>query len=523
MNSSRKNTFDAVMPLLPRRQALAWLGALAGASMSVPAWAQAAVKRGGTLRIASSSNPSSLDPATGGSGYDHGYLWTLYDTLVDWDYDTLRTRPGMAEYRFSDPKTLVLTLKPGITFHDGTPCDAAAVKFNLDRNRQDQRSNIKAELTAVESVDVTGPLQVTLKLKTPDVTIPAVLSDRAGMMVSPKAVQAQGKDFDRNPVGAGPWKFVSWADNQKMAVTRNDKYWRPGLPHMDGIEFSIITDQATALRSVTAGQNDFTYGLSARYKPLIERAKELTLITAPTLFVYQLYLNWSRGPLANAKIRQAMNLAIDRKAFIAAGMGGLGEVAGMQLPSAHWAYDKEVAGMYPHDPERARKLVAEAGLGSSVEITFAGWNDQDSLRRNEIVMEQLGKVGIRCKLTTGTVPEVSGQFFGNEKKFDAMLSAWTGRPDPSMTYALMYSKDAYYNGGRADTTPEIDALLLASREKSSTEDRRAVFSKLQRLIMEGAYSVPLAFQFEVAAQGPKIKGFKPNLLGKPKFIDIQQA
>ena len=523
MSHDPQARFEFVSTPMQRRQALAWFGALAGAFISMPSWAQDAIKRGGTLRIAAGANPSSLDPATGGSGYDHSYLWTLYDTLVDWDYETLRTRPGMAEFRFTNPKTLVLDIKPGITFHDGTPCDAAAVKFNLDRNRQDQRSNVKADLASVDAVEVTGPLQITMKLKTPDVAIPAVLSDRAGMMVSPKAVQALGNELDRKPVGAGPWKFVSWADNQKVVVTRNDTYWRKGLPYMDGIEFSIITDQATALRSVTAGQNDFVFALSARYKPLIERDKKLTLITAPTLYVYQLYLSWSRGPLANAKIRQAMNFAIDRKAFIAAGMGGVGEAAGMQLPSAHWAYDKSVAELYPHDPERARKLVAESGLGNSVELTFGGYNDQDALRRNEIIMEQLGKVGIRCKFTTGTVPEISGQFFGSEKKFDALLSAWTGRPDPSMTYALMYAKDAYYNAGRTEATPEISALLVDSREKSSMDARRAVFSKLQRLIMEGAFSVPIAFQFEVAAQGPKIAGFRPNLLGKPKFIDIHQA
>jgi peptide/nickel transport system permease protein/peptide/nickel transport system substrate-binding protein len=152
-----------------------------------------------------------------------------------------------------------------------------------------------------------------------------------------------------------------------------------------------------------------------------------------------------------------------------------------------------------------------------------GYNDQDNVRRNEIVMEQLGKIGIRCKFTTGTIPEISGQFFGNEKKFDALLSAWTGRPDPSMTYALMYAKDAYYNAGRAEVSPEVSALLVESRQKSSLEERRAVFSKLQRLVMEGAYSAPLGFQFEVAAAGPKIKGFKPNLLGKPKFTEISQA
>jgi peptide/nickel transport system permease protein/peptide/nickel transport system substrate-binding protein len=167
--------------------------------------------------------------------------------------------------------------------------------------------------------------------------------------------------------------------------------------------------------------------------------------------------------------------------------------------------------------------MTESGLGSNIEITVGGFSDQDNVRRNEIVMEQLGKIGIRCKFTTGTVPEIAGQFFGNEKKFDTLLSPWTGRPDPSMTYALMYGKDSYFNAGRTEISPEITALLAESRQKSSLDERRAVFSKLQRLIMDGAYSAPLAFQFEVAATGPKIKGFKPNLLGKPKFTEISQA
>lgn len=519
MNQFENSAIDALMPEMPRRQMLAWLGGLACTAAAIPAWAQPAAKKGGVLRIASQSNPSSLDPATGGSGYDHTYLWTIYDTLVEWDFESLRTRPGMAEFLFSDQKTLVLNIKPGITFHDGTPCDAAAVKFNLDRNRQDARSNVKSDLSTIESVNVTGPLQVTVKLKAADVTLPAVLSDRAGMMVSPKAVQALGKDHDRMPVGTGPWKFVSWADNQKVVVTRNEKYWRSGLPNLDGIEFSIISDNATALRTVTAGQNDLIYGLSARYKPLIERAKDLSLITSPTLYVHQIYFNWSRGPLSNPKLRQAINFAIDRKSFISAGMGGVGEVAGMYLPSVHWAFDKSVSELYPHDPQRARKLLAESGLGSNVEITIGGWNDQDALRRNEIVMEQLGKVGIRCKFSVATVPEVSGQFFGNEKKFDAMLSAWTGRPDPTMTYLALFSKDSYYNAGRTEASSEIGALLLESREKFSQNERQAVFSKLQRLIMEGAYSAPLAFQYDVIGFGPKVKGFKPNLLGKPKLLE----
>ena len=153
-------------------------------------------------------------PATGGAGSDHTILWTMYDTLEEWDYDTLKPKPGLAKWSYPNPKTMILDITKDIKFHDGTPLDAEAVKFNIERNRQDQRSNVKADLTSVEAVEVTGPLQVTLRLKNPDTALPAILSDRAGMMVSPTNIKALGNDTNRKPVGAGPWKFVSWASSR---------------------------------------------------------------------------------------------------------------------------------------------------------------------------------------------------------------------------------------------------------------------------------------------------------------------
>ena len=508
---------------LNRRDLLALAGGVALASASgMSAFAQAAAKKGGVLRIASPANPSSLDPTTGGAGSDHTLLWTMYDTLVEWDYDTLKPKPGLAKWKYADPKTLVLDITKDVKFHDGTPLDAEAVKFNLERNRSDQRSNIKADLTSVESVEVTGPLQVTLKLKNPDTALPAILSDRAGMMVSPTNIKALGNDTNRKPVGAGPWKFVSWADNQSIVVTRNEHYWKPGRPYLDGIEFSIIPELATGLRSVVAGENDMAFSLPARLKPVIDRAKNLQTVTGPTLYCIQLYFNYGRAPLNNVKVRQAINFAIDRNAFVKATMNGLGEPATMTLPSTHWAYDKSVSTLYPHNPDKARKLLAEAGFKDGVDLTIGGYMDQDSVRRSEVLQAQLGQAGIRLKFTRGTIAEISAQFFATEKKFDVLLSAWTGRPDPSMTYALGFDKGAYYNASR-EADPELVKLIQQSRESEDLTERAAVFAKIQRFTMENALSAPLAFQYELDALGAKVKGYKPNLLGKPKYENISLA
>ena len=302
------------MTEITRREAIALTtGALAAAGFGGRAQAQGTPKRGGTLRISAPANPSSLDPATGGAGSDHAFLFTMYDTLTEWDFETLKPKPGLAEsWKFSDPTTLVLNIRPGITFHDGTPLDAEAVKFNLERNKSDQKSNIKADLASLASVEVTGPLQVTLKLGAPDAALPGILSDRAGMMVSPTALKAaEGGTVARKPVGAGAYAFVSWADGEKIVVKRNEKYWKANRPYPDGIEFSIIPELTTGARSVTAGQNDLIYQLPPRQKAIIERASSIKVFNGPTLYVFQIFLNWAKPPFDNVKVRQAFNFAID--------------------------------------------------------------------------------------------------------------------------------------------------------------------------------------------------------------------
>jgi peptide/nickel transport system permease protein/peptide/nickel transport system substrate-binding protein len=222
-------------------------------------------------------------------------------------------------------------------------------------------------------------------------------------------------------------------------------------------------------------------------------------------------------------VRQAINFALDREAFVKSALSGIGEPATMNMPISHWAYDKSVSTMYPHDPARARKLLEEAGFKNGLELTVGGYTDQDSVRRGEIVMEQLAKVGIRLKFINGSIPEISAQFFGNEKKFDALLSAWTGRPDPSMTYGLMYAKDAYFNAGRVEVSAELSNLLVESRASDNIDTRKAVFAKIQRIVMEQALVAPLAFQYEMDAVSSKLHGFKPNLLGKPKYEFISMG
>ena len=262
-------------------------------------------QRGGVLKVSQYANPSSLDPTTGRSGGDHPMLWPIFDTLVDFDFATLDPKPGLAEsWEYRDPTTLVLDIRKDVLFHDGTACDAQAVKANFDYMLTNPRSTVKADVVSIKSAEVEGPLRVVLHLKEPDTSLPLVLTDRAGMMSSPTAFKALGADYDRKPVGAGAYVFVQWDDADKLVLKRNERYWREGLPNLDGIEFKVMTDSNTGLRAVLAGQNDFVYRVSPQQAPLIKRSPTFGFVTNPTLYVQMIYLNASRPPLDNKLLRR---------------------------------------------------------------------------------------------------------------------------------------------------------------------------------------------------------------------------
>jgi peptide/nickel transport system substrate-binding protein len=508
---------------ITRRNAIALMsGAAAATTLGMPALAQGTPKRGGTLRVSAFTNPSSLDPATGGAGSDHTFLYTMYDSLTEWDFETLKPKPGLAEsWSFTDPTTLVLNIRQGVTFHDGTKLDAEAVKFNLDRAKTEPKSNIKADVATVASVEVTGPMQVTMKLSTPDAAMPAILSDRAGMMVSPTAAKAAGAaGLNRTPVGTGAYAFVSWADGERIVTKRNEKYWKPNRPYMDAIEFAIIPELTTGARSVSAGQNDLIYQLPPRQKVIMERSPNLKVVTGPTLYVFQIFFNWGKPPFDDVRVRKAFNFAVDREALVKASLAGLAEAGAINLPKAHWAYDKTAAELYPYDVAKAKQLLSEAGWKDGTVIELSAYPDQDSVQRQEILIEQLRKAGMTLKFNTAPVAEAAATFFGPEKKNSGLLAAWTGRPDPSQTYSLMFTKDAYFNAARAPVPPELDQALKDSRATEDVEKRKEAFQRVQRIVMENALVCPLAFQFELVAMNKKVQGYKTNLLGKPKYDDV---
>ena len=168
----------------------------------------------------------------------------------------------------------------------------------------------------------------------------------------------------------------------------------------------------------------------------------------------------------------------------------------------------------------AKKLIAEAGFKDGMDMNLVGFSDQSSTQRQEVLIEQFRKAGIRLKFSNGTVSETTTNYFGPEKRGDAYLAGWTGRPDPSLTYSLLYLKEAYYNTAHIDPPAELTQAINDSRKYEEIDKRKEAFARVQKLAMENALWAPIAFSLELDAMSQKVKGYKPNLLGKPKFEDV---
>ena len=516
----------AAFGTLHRRRLLQGAGAFAALPLlspvlTGPAGAQGTPRKGGILKVSAPFNPSSLDPVTGGAGSDHMVLYPIFDTLVDFEPATLAAKPGLAtEWSFPDPKTLVMTLRQGVRFHDGEPFDANAVKANLDRARSDPRSAVKGDLASVASVEVVEPFKVALTLSRPDTALPLILADRAGMMSSPKAVEAKGRQYDREPVGTGPFRFERWHDNDVVVLVKNPDYWKPGLPHLDGITFRVITDLNTGLRSVMAGENHVAYRLNPQQKLVADRMKEkLVVSSTPTIADYHLVFNYGRKPLNDVRVRQAINHAIDRDAFNRAALLGLGVPAQTMLPPGYWAHDESLNDFYRHDPDKARALLAEAGYKDGVDIKFFGYSDQASQQRHEIIIEHLRKSGIRAQMTVGSSGDMYQRFM-IQGEGDMLLALWTGRPDPSQPFLLVYGENGFNNSGKVPPPPEMVAAQNDAQSVSDPDERKKAFSRLERAALEHALSCELAFVPGIEVFTPNVKGYQPNLLGKPKLGEL---
>jgi len=445
-----------------------------------------------------------LDPQEpqNNSSFAQGVLMAVYDSLVRLDASG-EPKPGLAtSWRYNEDLTeFTLTLRHGVIFHDGTPFNAAAVAKNFERSMAlgPKAGGATIEtMTQVAAVEVVSDDTIRLKLKAPSGQMPYLLGGQAGMMISPAVLTEGAFGAGLKPVGTGPYRVRSFESNVRTQMQRNDGYWEGVEGRPAGFDHNFVSDARARLNALRSGQANLVL-IEARQIPEAKDAGFAVQINEKNS-TWEIGLNFSHETVGKLKLRQAMMYAIDREALAdALGYGASKPSAQLFATSSPW-YDPELEKMYPYDPDKARKLVAEAGYPKGVDINWLLLNTNEYRQMAEAVQAMLAEVGIRVKFDAVDVSQYTLFRRPPPGRGDVLMVRWGGRPDPLQTFQEVVGSKANPWG---PPVPEIDTLIDQARAMPPSDPQRAaVFHRLSRTVTEQVAHVTLMTRSNVYAYKP---------------------
>ncbi|TPE53094.1 ABC transporter substrate-binding protein [Amaricoccus solimangrovi] len=496
--------------------ASAVLSALAAAA---PALAQTPPN---VLVVGQIAEPKSLDPHAATASNDFRILVNLYDGLVRYRPGTLEVEPALAEsWEISDDaKTYTFHLRDGVTFHDGSAFDAEAVKFNFDRMlREDHPYHdtgpfpLAFFFSSVAEVTVVDPLTVQFRLSEPYAPLLSNLAYPTGLIVSPAAVKEYGKDFGRHPSGTGPFRFEEWQANNRVVVSRNEDYW-DGAPKLEAAIFRPITDANTRLAEMMSGGLDVMVEVPPDGLAQFRDDPNVKVYEQAGPHLWFLILNTKEGPFASKAARQAVNYAVDKQGLVANVLQGTADVAAGPIPPAFaFAHDPGVE-PYPHDPEKAKALLAEAGYDGS-EVTFyvadGGSGMLDPVAMGTAIQADLKAVGMPAKIETYEWNTFLGKVNGGlEGQADMAEMAWMTNDPDTLPYLALRSEAMPAEGGFNSgyySNPEVDRLLAEARRATDQEARGALYRQVDRIVHDDAPWLFVANWKQSAVTSAAVEGF----------------
>ena len=485
------------------------------------AQAQPAPQYGGTLNVAMPDDAKSLDPTFQINFTERQPEYLIFNTLVGLKPDFGIT-PELAEsWDLSDNgRRLTLHLRDGVLFHDGTKLDAGAVRWNLLR-RLDPKVNSpsRGQLSElIAGIEAPDPRTVTIALKGPAPSLLGMLAQREGFIMSPSAVEKYGDTFGTHPVGSGPFIFREWITGSRIVLEKNPAYWDKGKPYLDRIVFLQTQNPAVGVPRLMTKELDFIAALSPNDARPLEKRAGIKLERSPGNRWMSLQVRYDRAPFDDARFRQAIAHAVNRKRMVEIVMNGKADVAEGSTPPGLWWFDPALKS-YPYDPARARALLTEAGL-QNAEVAISTQPVALYQQVSQLVQEDLRAVGIKVTIQPVSVSEWYPQLIAGNINF--LPVRWTQRPDPDglLTY-LFHSKSAA-NTSRYKN-PQVDTLLDRARETFDQDQRKAMYFEAQRLMTQDLPFIPLFFSVEFAAMRDDIHNYVwiPDEI--PRFRDVWKS
>ncbi|MBN9607519.1 MAG: hypothetical protein J0G30_12995 [Actinomycetales bacterium] len=480
--------------------------------------ATAAPDPDGSLTFGYFEPATSLDPQQGTSSQDIPWLLPVYASLLSYAADG-SVAPGLAESWELSDDSLTLTLREGLTFHDGTALDADAVVANMDRAMTLETSTVKGDLSSVASVEASDDLTVVLSLSAPDAALPAKLADRAGMMISPAAFD-DGTNLAIDPIGAGPWQLVEYSPGDHLTVERFDHYYDPESVLLSSLTIRLIEDDDTRLSAVRAGEVDVAQ-ISAAQVQLAGTDPSLEVRTDPALAVDHLGMNISIAPFDDPLVREAINYAIDREALYEGIYRGTGTIAWQPFPPGYFGNDPSLENMYPYDPDKARELLAEAGYPDGFSFDFKTNNQPFRVQATEAIAGMLADVGITTNIIPMEGPALLDEFY-YQNSVPIYFTPWGGRADPSQTLDNLFGPDGLNNPSKV-TAPDLTSALDDARDGGDQDARGEAIRHASDLIMKDSRMIPLMFPGVTTVVRDNVIGYSTGLTGKANFLNVGVA
>ncbi|MEO1201692.1 MAG: ABC transporter substrate-binding protein [Pseudomonadota bacterium] len=458
-----------------------------------------AQERGGDLSIGVVSDPVTLDPHFMGSFFEIYAQYLIHEPLLSITPE-LEIEPGMASVEVVDDLTYDFTLRDGLAFHDGTPLDAVAAKWNFERMLDPATgSPRKNDLGPVESVDVTGDLTFTVKFSEPYAPFLHVMTNRGGLMVSPSAVETLGEDFATRAVGAGPFKVDSWTKNSELVLSRFDGYWREGLPFLDSVTVRPIADETVRLANLRSNTVQLVDSVPPQNFNEIKAAGDLQTFEKGGVGFNAFSLNVTRPPFDDPSVRRALMHAVDPEVIQRIVFFDTGSIASGPIPpSLAWAHD-EAFDPYDYDVEKAKALLAEAGVDTPIPFEITVINSPSLIRMAEIIQAQASEAGF-----APTIEQIDGPSLIvvlRAKDFDMSWSPWSGRSDPDGNMFNWFTIGGPNNFAGYDN-PEVDALMKKARTTVDEGERAALYREAEALIAADAPMLFVHFDSSLQAAAP---------------------
>lgn len=478
-----------------------------------------------TLKIALRDDPDLLDPTLARTVMGRIVFAGLCDKLFDID-EKLNIVPQLATgYEWSDSKTLILHLRDGVLFHDGTKMDAGAVKYSLERHMTMPGSSRRAEVSTIDQVVAVDPLTVRIMLKTPTSPLIAQFTDRAGMIVSQKAAEAAGKDFALKPVCTGPFKFTERVAQDRIVLDRFPEYWDAKNIHFARVTYLPITNTATRLANLQAGAIDLTEQVIPSDLEAVRKNPKLKVVESDGLGYNSVTWNTGHGPRAatpigqSALVRKAFELSIDREAAIQVVYAGAYTPTAQAVAASSPYYSPDVKPP-ARDVAKAKDLLKQAGVKLPVTFTMMTPTNSDSMQMAEVLQAMSAEAGFDMKIQA---TEFSSSLDAADRgDFEGYLIAWSGRVDPDGNlFNFVHSSGTLNYGHYAN--PDVDQWLTQGRVETTIPARQALYAKVAARV---AQDQPLMYLYDpknIVGMSVKVSGFRPISDGLIRLQGLSKA